>query len=292
MRLLKANGMKQQAESDFNTYLSELKSASFTGKWSSALKQVEDQARYLDKLDDEENRDAHERLHSKHASQRSEVKGSYREANRAASNLLRDRNRLENAMRRAGAKERDYEGEEEKNEMLGEHSQDKAEDMHDAATDATEDMYERAEEKLHALQRANRKDQHAASRERHQQVHDALKTLKSAAQKTEKTEKQSEKTYTKETQKKGDAIEGTQGSARDAIAGTQGANQNESELERIQKQMESLQKGMPPVTSEELLDAPVDFSSLSLLAVGSVAFLVFSYVRRARPSPVAPPLLG
>jgi hypothetical protein len=270
---------KKQADSDFNTYLSELKSASPTGNWSSALKKVEDQARYLDKLDDKENRDAHKRLHNKHASQKSEVKGAYREANRAASNLLRDRNRLEDAMRHAGAKERDYEGEEEKNERLGESSQDKAGDLHDTATDATEDIYERAEEKLHALQ--NRKDQHAASRARHQQVHDAVKTLKYAAK---KTEKQNEKTYTKKSQKEGDAIEGTEGS-----------DQNESELGKIQKQMESLQKGMPPVAaapSEELLDAPVDCGSLCLLAIGSLAFLVFFYARRTRPNPIARPLLG
>jgi hypothetical protein len=272
---------KQQAQSDFNKYLLEFKSASPTGKWSSALKKVEDQARYLDKLDDEESRDAHKRLHSKHASQKSEVKGTYYEAYRAASNLLRDRNRLQNAMRRAGAKERDYEAEEEKNEALGESSQDKAEDLHDTATDATEDIYERAEEKLDGLQHASRKDQHAASQERHRQVQDALKTFKNAAK---KTEKQSEKTYTKATQKKGDAIEGTEGS-----------EENESGLEQIQKQMKSLQKGIPTaaaVASQELLDAPVDFSSLCLLTAASVAFLVFFYVRRTRPNPVAPPLLG
>jgi sugar-specific transcriptional regulator TrmB len=276
-----AKNEKKQAMNDFNKYLSNLQSASPAQSWENSYRTVKGQARYLDKLDHKEKKDARKRLHSKHASQKSEVKGTYYEAYRAASNLLRDRNRLQNAMRRAGAKERDYEAEEEKNEALGESSQDKAEDLHDTATDATEDIYERAEEKLDGLQHASRKDQHAASQERHRQVQDALKTFKNAAK---KTEKQSEKTYTKATQKKGDAIEGTEGS-----------EENESGLEQIQKQMKSLQKGIPTaaaVASQELLDAPVDFSSLCLLTAASVAFLVFFYVRRTRPNPVAPPLLG
>merc|ERR1711907_37910 len=108
-----------------------------------------DQARYLDKLDDEENKYASKMLHGKQESQKRKVKGSYHEAHRAAASLLRDRNRLENAMRRAGTKEREYERDEEDNEELGERSEDKQENLRGHADDAAQQMYEKAEKYLH-----------------------------------------------------------------------------------------------------------------------------------------------
>jgi hypothetical protein len=180
---------KKKASSDFHRYLLELKSASPMGNWSNALKKVEDQARYLDKLDDEQMQDARMRLHSKHASQKTQVRGAYHEAHNAAMNLLRDKNRLENAMRHAGAKESEYEREEEKNEELGESSQDKVEDLHDNADDAAQQMYETSEGHLHALQHSSRKEQHYASRDRQQQVHDAVQGLKNAAKAKTSTKK-------------------------------------------------------------------------------------------------------
>jgi hypothetical protein len=242
---------KKKAVSDFQTYLSELKSASPTGKWGDALKKVEDQARYLDKLDDEENKYASKMLRSKQELQKTEVKGRYHEAHRAAANLLREKNRLEYAMRRAGTKERVYEREEENNERLGERSEGKEENLQGHADDASEQMHEKAGKNLHALQHANNKEQHAASRERHQQIHRAMETLKHAAKGTTSTKK-------------------------------------------TEKQVENLQKGMPSSSNaaEELLAAPLDFSSSCLLTVGSLGLIIFVYLRRSRPTPVVRPLLG
>jgi len=196
----KKGDQRKKAESDFQQYLSELKSASPTGKWSDALKKVEDQARYLDQLDHEENKYASNTLHGKQESQRRQVKGSYHEAHRAAASLLRDRNRLENAMRRAGKKEREYERDEEDNEELGERSEDKQEDMQGGADDAAESMYEKAQEYLHRLQHAKNKEQHEASRKRQQQVHDAKEALKHAAREAREAEK-AEKSSSKKTEK-------------------------------------------------------------------------------------------
>merc|ERR1712107_435106 len=144
---------------------------------------------------------------------------------------------------------------------------DKAEALHDNANDAAQQIYEKSEAHLHALQRASRKEQHSASRDRRQQVHDAVETLKSAA----------EATKAKTAQTQGDDID-----------------DNEHVLERMQKQMESVQKGLPasPIAAEasqEILVAPGDFSGSYLLAVGSLGLLLFVYFRRTRPTPVDPP---
>merc|ERR1712167_331508 len=106
-------------------------SATATGNWSHELSTVKKQAQYLDKLDDEENEDAKKRLHSKHEQQKHEVRKSAQDAHQSAMNLLRDKDRLERAMRRAGSKEREYEGEEESNEDFAERRADVAEDLHD-----------------------------------------------------------------------------------------------------------------------------------------------------------------
>merc|ERR550514_1436998 len=80
-------------------------------------------------------------------------------------------------MRRAGSKEREYEGEEESNENLAERRADEAEDLHDDADDAVQQIYERAGENLHKMQRANRKEQQAVSLERHQAIEEAVASL-------------------------------------------------------------------------------------------------------------------
>jgi len=262
---------KEHAVKDFNKYLEDLKSASPTSKWSHALKTVREQARYLDKLDHKENADARKRLRRKHHLQNKEVKKSYHSAHRASHDMLRDKDHLESAMRRAGAKESEYEGQEMTNEALGERYEDQSSDLNDDAHDATDEIYEKAHDNLDALQHANRKQQHDASRYRHEQIHDAEMTLKYARE---------GKTYTKKASLRGDADD----------------DDSENQLQNIQEQMEKLSKGIPGI-QQELIASPLDFSSLCLLAVASFlvsGLLISFYARRTRPSAVArgPPLLG
>lgn len=204
---------------------------------------------------------------------KSEIKGNYRDVKRGARNLLHDKNRLMNAMRYAGKREKDYEREEERNEEMGESRHGQAEGLNEDADKDAERIYERAEENLHMLQHANRQEQHAASHQRHQKIHDAVETLKYARK---------GKTYQKKGESKGDDTDDIE---------------NESELENIQKQMANLQKGVtatdsPSELSEELSVVFSVFSSSCLLGVGSVGLLIFFSVRRMRPAPVAKPLLG
>jgi len=263
---------KEAALKDFHKYLEDLKSASPQGKWDHELRTVKEQARYLDKLDRKENEEARKELHRVHDAEKKHAKESYRSAHHAARDLLKDKNRLERAMRHAGASERKYEGMEEKNEKLGQRFADQSEDLNDELEDASEEMYEHASDNFHALQHANHKQQHAESHYRRKQIHDAVETLKYARR---------GKTYTVKHANRGDA-----GDADD---------DDESELQSIQKQMANLQKASPPsapLTAEELIVSPIDFNSLCLLAVASVGLLISFYVGRARQSPVAPPLLG
>merc|ERR1711904_75797 len=97
-----AKGEKEKAASDFNTYMSDLKAATPTEDYSHKVKTVKEQARYLDKLDHKESRDARKRLENKRHAQQKEVRESYRDAHKASRALLHDKNRLANAQRRAG----------------------------------------------------------------------------------------------------------------------------------------------------------------------------------------------
>jgi hypothetical protein len=256
---------KQEALKDFHKYLEELKSASPQGKWDHELRTVKEQARYLDKLDRKENEEARKELHRVHDAEKKHAKESYRSAHHAARDLLKDKNRLERAMRHAGASEREYEGQEKKNEKLGQRFAGQSEDLNDSLQDDSDDILEHASDNLDKLLDANHKQQHAASHYRRKQIHDAVETLKYARR---------GKTYTVKHAHRGDADD------NDA-----------NELESIQKQMAKLQQGTPPA-AEELIVSPIDFNSLCLFAVASVGLLVSFYVHRTRQSPVTPPLLG
>merc|ERR1712224_1197930 len=79
-----------------------------------------------------------------------ELRRSYHRAHEAASNMLRDGNRLEAAQRRSGEKESVYEKQQLRNEMFAERSRDTAQAHQERARDAVEDIYEHAQDALRA----------------------------------------------------------------------------------------------------------------------------------------------
>merc|ERR1712134_19304 len=134
------------ATHDFEHSLSAIKGASSQSDMERLRKVARQKSETLHKLKDEEDRDARERLNKKRDAQRDEVRRSYHRAREAASHVLTDGNRLENAQRRSGEKESVYEGQQLRNEMFAERSRDKAQDHQEQARDAVENIYERAQD--------------------------------------------------------------------------------------------------------------------------------------------------
>merc|ERR1719324_2051765 len=134
------------ATHDFEHSLSAIKGASSQSDMERLRKVARQKSETLHKLKDEEDRDARERLNKKRDAQRDEVRRSYHKAREAASHVLTDGNRLENAQRRSGEKESVYEGQQLRNEMFAERSRDKAQDHQEQARDAVENIYERAQD--------------------------------------------------------------------------------------------------------------------------------------------------
>lgn len=166
---------KEQARNDFGKSLSLLEHAAPTGHWKDNEKAARQKSEELDKLDHEEEKDARERLRSQRKSAEDKVRQSYRTAHQAAKHLLKDRNRLMHAQRRAGEKEHVYEKEEGMNERFAEHSQDEAEYHNDKARMAIEHVFEEAEDYL--IERSRRYRDEATDK-RHQAVQGAVKTLR------------------------------------------------------------------------------------------------------------------
>merc|ERR1711937_134672 len=101
----------------------------------------------------------------------------YQRAHEAASHMLTDGNRLENAQRRSGEKESVYEGQQLRNEMFAERSGDKAQDHQEQARDAVENIYERAQD---YFQSSSRKNSEAAECERQQAMESAVASATTA----------------------------------------------------------------------------------------------------------------
>lgn len=169
---------KKQAMGDFTEALSTLNKASPTENWEGAEKDARQKSENLRKLEEDEQKDASERLRTKRNAQKDEVRRSYQGAHEAVRNLLKDRNRLENAQRHAGESERVYEREEHMNEHFAEHNQDEAEHQREQAEGAIQHIFGRAEDKL---MDQSKKELEAASRARTQAVQQAVASLRQAA---------------------------------------------------------------------------------------------------------------
>lgn len=181
---------KQQAIDLYEKSLSTLKSTDPTTNWHREEKAARENAEKVDKVTEEEEKTGRQMLRQNHHQTARKVDNAWHEADQAARAMLRDRNHLENAERRAGTKEMEYEAEEEKNERFAERSQDYASDMHDKADDAVEDFFEEAEDHLYEIQRKGRRQEH---HERHEEIRDAVKNLRQGRREAREAAKAEEK---------------------------------------------------------------------------------------------------
>jgi len=168
---------------DFEHSLSAIKGASSQSDVERLRKVARQKSETLNKLKDEEDRDAQERLNKKRDAQRDEVRRSYQRAHEAASHMLTDGNRLENAQRRSGEKESVYEGQQLRNEMFAERSGDNAQDHQEQARDAVENIYERAQD---YFQSSSRKNSEAAERTRQRAMESAVASATTALRQASK----------------------------------------------------------------------------------------------------------
>jgi len=162
---------------DFENSVSAIKGASSESDVEHLRKVSRQKSENLNKLEEEEARVAHARLNRKRDAQREELRRSYRRAHEAASNMLRDGNRLEKAQRRSGEKESVYEKQQLRNEMFAERSRDTAQAHQERARDAVEDIYEHAQD---ALQSSTRKQRDTANRARRQAMESAVASATTA----------------------------------------------------------------------------------------------------------------
>merc|ERR1719377_24062 len=162
---------------DFENSVSAIKGASSESDVEHLRKVSRQKSENLNKLEEEEARVAHARLNRKRDAQREELRRSYRRAHEAASNMLRDGNRLEKAQRRSGEKESVYEKQQLRNEMFAERSRDTAQAHQERARDAVEDIYEHAQD---ALQSSTSKQHDTANRARRQAMESAVASATTA----------------------------------------------------------------------------------------------------------------
>jgi len=170
----------QQAMTDFNKTLFTIQDAQSSANWDD-LELAAKQNKKIDRLQDEEERDARERLHDKRKDLVSgKVRQSYREAMDAARNLLKHRQHLQDAQRSAGRSQQTYEKEEMRNEFFAEHLRDQAENQKDRADSAAEHIIENAEDHLEQIQGQGRKGYDAASDARRHAIAEVEKAKQEA----------------------------------------------------------------------------------------------------------------
>jgi hypothetical protein len=172
---------KKQATDDFSTALYELKNSAKTGHMDNAARAARQKSNAMDEVDEKEDRAALKELKSRRHARREEVRRSCHEANDAATNLLEDRNHLENAQRRAGMSEKEYEGEEMRNERFAEHSRDYAGRTKDDSNDAIDLIFDRAEHHLGEIRRQRHRDHRVARHQRDQAIQEAVETVREEA---------------------------------------------------------------------------------------------------------------
>merc|ERR1719217_1970094 len=168
---------------DFENSVSAIKGASSKSDVEHLRKVARQKSENLNKLEDEEDRVAHARLNKKRDAQRDELRRSYHRAHEAASNMLRDGNRLEAAQRRSGEKESVYEKQQLRNEMFAERSRDTAQAHQERARDAVEDIYEHAQD---ALRSSTSKQHDTANRARRQAMESAVASATTALRQASK----------------------------------------------------------------------------------------------------------
>jgi len=176
---------------DFENSVSAIKGASSKSDVEHLRKVARQKSENLNKLEDEEDRVAHARLNKKRDAQRDELRRSYHRAHEAASNMLRDGNRLEAAQRRSGEKESVYEKQQLRNEMFAERSRDTAQAHQERARDAVEDIYEHAQD---ALRSSTSKQHDTANRARQQAMESAVASATTALRQASKEQEQSDVT--------------------------------------------------------------------------------------------------
>jgi len=180
----------QQAIDLYEKSLSTLKSTDPTSNWKDAEKSARANAEKVDEVQREEEKDGRQLLHQKRHETSHQVENAWHEADHAARVMLRDRYHLQDAQRRAGTKEREYERDEEKNEEFAERTQDYASDQKDNADDAVQNFFEEAEDHLYEIQREGHRNDH---HRRHQEIKDAVKNLRQARREAMEATKQEEK---------------------------------------------------------------------------------------------------
>lgn len=257
---------KQKAMNDFNSALTTLKSST-AGQYKDAEKAVRQKSREVERLEKQEKEDALKRLHSKGRAEKDRVHKTVQEAKDAFRQLQDDRHHLVKAMRRAGRGEHGthgYETVDHDLEHYAERRQNDAERQNDKTADAIEHVFENAHDNLeHREERTHE----AASHQRNRAIQEVVDVLIDLHQES------TQQTGVKQT----------------------GAEQ--AELDKMNKQMKSLTKNLPPSAApadanKALFAVPLDARCVSFFAAGSLGLLtLFLFVRRTRPASIQEPLL-
>jgi len=148
-----ARTAKEQATKDFQTAMGALQSATAMGDLEKAQKIADESQERLEMIGDEEDADARQKLSAEHRLRSETVKHAASLAEKAAKNMLADREYAEDAQAQAGEKEQKIREEGDQVEFVAEHLRDEAQRQQDHANDAIERIFFKADSFLLEIQR-------------------------------------------------------------------------------------------------------------------------------------------